>query len=117
MALGIRRTYGAAARFEITSVDDFESDWRSALEQLAQWRASRAQRARSVDLHFIASPELIPEIVRFLGTTFLHEWESSSRDLGGLRIDVAVFGSLEMELYLDLTLYPDFTCIGYGLGA
>jgi hypothetical protein len=103
---GFGRTYGAVARFECGSASELETDWPAALQETAAWRSRRGDRATVLHLYFEAPPAQVWETVAFVADQLLVPPDARAPELWGLALVVAVFGSPDMEQYLDLTLYP-----------
>lgn len=104
---GIGRTYGAVARFECRSAAELEEDWPAALSETAAWRSRRGHRATALHLYLQLPPVEVWQAAAFLTTRLLVPPESRASELRGLALEVAVFGSPDMEQYLDLRLYPE----------
>src|SRR5262249_3909392 len=103
---GFRRTYGAVARFECGSAADLEADWPAALHDTAAWRARRRGRAAALHVYVQVPPGEVWAAVAFLTRRMLVRPAARAAELRGLALQVAVFGSPDMEQYLDLILYP-----------
>ncbi len=103
---GFGRTYGAVARFACESASELEADWPAALEETAGWRSRRRDRATVLHLYFDSPPAQVWEVVAFITGQLLVPPAERPAELWGLALEVAVFGSPDMEQYLDLVLYP-----------
>jgi hypothetical protein len=106
---GWRRTYGAAARFECDSVQALEADWAVALRETAQWRSVRKERATALHLYFQGPSAFAWEMMAFAAARVIVPPAELPWQLRGLCLQVAVFGTPDMEQYLDLTLYREAT--------
>ena len=106
---GFGRTYGAVARFECASAAELETDWLTALRDAAAWRDRRGKRATALHLYLQVAPAVVWAAAAFLASRLLVPPAARPPELRGLRLEVAVFGSPDMEQYLDLILYPEGT--------
>jgi hypothetical protein len=103
---GFRRSYGAVARFECESVEDLEADWPVALRETKAWRSRRGKRATALHLYVQIPPGGVWAAVAYFSERLLVRPSARPAELRGLILEVAVFGSPDMEQYLDLILYP-----------
>jgi hypothetical protein len=106
---GFGRTYGAVARFECDSIEALERDWPEALRQTADWRRTRKQRATWLHLYFNVPSRLAWDAISFVGARVLVPPASLAPEVRGLGLVIAVFGTPDMEQYLDATLYREAT--------
>jgi hypothetical protein len=106
---GFRRSYGAVARFECASVADLEAALPDALRETAAWRSRRGKRATALHLYIQIPPAGVWGAIGFLSERLLVPPSARPTELRGLIVEVAVFGSPDMEQYLDLILYPEET--------
>jgi hypothetical protein len=104
---GFRRTYGAVARFECGSAAEVEADWPAALRETTAWRARRGAKATVLHLYLDLPPAAVWAAVALLAERLLVAPDARPAELRGLHLVVAVFGSPDMEQYLDLTLYAE----------
>jgi len=102
---GFRRTYGAVARFECASLPELETDWVTALRDISAWRAKRGHRATSLDLYLLVEPVAVWPIITFLTSQLLVRPGLRPPEFQNLRVEIAVFGSPQMEQYIDVILY------------
>lgn len=106
---GFGRTYGAVARLECDSIAALEADWPAALRETAQWRATRKERATWLHLYFNVPPALASAAISFVGAKVFEPPASLPPEFRGLGLQIAIFGTPDMEQYLDATLYRDAT--------
>lgn len=106
---GFGRTYGAVARLECALTTDFEADWQEALRATAAWRVSRARRATALHIHFLVPPPLAWDAMAFAAARVVVPPAALPEELRGLALIVLVFGTPDMELFMDLVLYPEAT--------
>lgn len=106
---GFGRTYGAVARLECESATDFEADWQEALRETAAWRAGREGRATNLHLHFLVPPPLAWGAMAFAAARVVVPPAALPEELRGLGLIVLVFGTPDMEQFMDLVLYPEAT--------
>ena len=101
---GVGRSYGAGARFECRSAEEFASDWTDMLFRVAKWRELRRDKARSLLLLIQGPPEQVWRFADLLKERVIVAAAARPRELQGLHLEAAVFGEPDMEQYLDLTL-------------
>jgi hypothetical protein len=106
---GFGRTYGAVARFECDAALTLEADWPIALQKTAEWRNGRKERATALHLHLLVPSALAWDAITFIVPRVVVRPASLAPELRGLALVIAVFGTPDMELYLDLTLYREAT--------
>jgi hypothetical protein len=106
---GFGRTYGAVARFECAAAAELETDWPTALRETAAWRTRRGKQATALHLYLLVAPAAVWGAVAFLAGQLLVPPAARPPEILGLRLEVAVFGSPDMQQYLDLILYPEGT--------
>jgi hypothetical protein len=108
---GFRRTYGAVARFQCDSVEGLEADWPGALRETARWRETREERATWLHFHMLVPPALAWDAILFVSAKLFVPPASLAQELRGLSVMIAVFGTPDMEQYLDATLYREATTL------
>jgi hypothetical protein len=106
---GFGRTYGAVARFECDSVVTLEADWPAALRETAQLRATRKERATWLHLYFNVPSALASAAISFVSAKVFVPPANLPPEFRGLGLVIAVFGTPDMEQYLDATLYHEAT--------
>jgi hypothetical protein len=109
---GSGRTYGAVARLACETATDFEADWQEALRQTAAWRARRPGRATALHIHLLVPTSLAWDAMAFAAARVIVPPASLPEELRGLGLTVLVFDTPDMELFMNLVLYPEATSKG-----
>ena len=106
---GIGRTYGAVARFEADSVETLEADWPTALQQTAEWRAHRQEKALCLHLYFIVPKPIVWQAIAFVSRKLLTSADRLPAEFACLRLEVVVFSAREKNVFMNVTLNSDAT--------
>jgi hypothetical protein len=106
---GFYRSYGAVARMQCESAAEFEADWQEALRQTAAWRATRVARATALHVQFLVPTPLAWDAMAFAAARAIMPPASLPEELRGLRLNVVVFATPDIELFMDLVIHAEAT--------